>query len=134
MIEKDMCGMYQIYFYVNLFNPLENSRIIKEKISNKWTIKKLLNEILSTDRQQNENRMEQFTEESDTQHGWSSGTKKTCLEITISFYKKLLTLDRLNPVSDNFIKKRGVNLKPVLEPQSLFTRNCWLWTGSFLFL
>ena len=63
MIERDTCGMYQIYFYVNLFNPLENSSIIIEKILNKRTIEKLLNEILSTDRQENENGREQFAEE-----------------------------------------------------------------------
>ena len=65
MIERDTCGMYQIYFYVNLFNPLENSSIIIEKILNKRAIEKLLNEILSTDRQENENRREQFAEEND---------------------------------------------------------------------
>ena len=63
MIKRDTCGMYQIYFYVNLFNPLENSSIIIEKILNKPTIEKLLNEILSTDRQENENGREQFAEE-----------------------------------------------------------------------
>ena len=63
MIERDTCGMYQIYFYVNLFHPLENSSIIIEKILNKPTIEKLLNEILSTDRQENENGREQFAEE-----------------------------------------------------------------------
>ena len=63
MIERDTCGMYRIYFYVNLFNPLENSSIIIEKILNKRTIEKLLNEILSTDRQENENRRKQFAEE-----------------------------------------------------------------------
>ena len=63
MIERDTCGMYQIYLYVNLFNPLENSSIIIEKILNKPTIEKLLNEILSTDRQENENGREQFAEE-----------------------------------------------------------------------
>ena len=31
MIEKDTCEMYQIYFYVNLFNPLENSDILNKK-------------------------------------------------------------------------------------------------------
>ena len=61
--------MYQIYFYVNLFKPLENSSIINEKILNKRTIEKLLNEVLSTDRQVNENRIEQFTEESDIRRG-----------------------------------------------------------------
>ena len=63
MIERDTCGMYRIYFYVNLFNPLENSSIIIEKILNKRTIEKLLNEILSTDRPENENRRKQFAEE-----------------------------------------------------------------------
>ena len=47
MIEKDTCGMYQIYFYVNLFNPLENSSIINEKILNKRTIEKLLNKTIN---------------------------------------------------------------------------------------
>ena len=69
MIEKDTCGMYQIYFYMNLLNPLENSSIINEKILNKQTIKKLSNEILSTDRQENENSIEQFTEEIDIEQG-----------------------------------------------------------------
>ena len=31
-IERDTCGVYQIYFYVNLFNPLENSIIINQKV------------------------------------------------------------------------------------------------------
>ena len=35
MIEKDTCGIYQIFFYVNLFNPLEDSSIINEKILSK---------------------------------------------------------------------------------------------------
>ena len=32
MVEKGRCGMYQIYFYVNLFNLLENSSIINKKV------------------------------------------------------------------------------------------------------
>ena len=62
MIEKDMCGMYQIYFYVNLFNPLESSSILNKKSLNRRTIEKLLNEILSTGKQ-NESRIEAFTQE-----------------------------------------------------------------------
>ena len=69
MIEKDTRGMYQIYFYVNLFNPLENSSIISEKSLNKLAIKKLLNKILLTDRQENENRIEEFAEENNIQRG-----------------------------------------------------------------
>ena len=32
MIEKGRCEIYQIYFYVNLFNLLENSSIINKKV------------------------------------------------------------------------------------------------------
>ena len=38
--------MYQTYFYVNLFNLLENSNIISKKILSKKTIEKLLNDII----------------------------------------------------------------------------------------
>ena len=37
--ERDTCGMYQIYFYVNLLNPLDNSSIINEKNLNKQQLK-----------------------------------------------------------------------------------------------
>ena len=29
--EADTCGIFQLYFYVNLFNPVENSDIINDK-------------------------------------------------------------------------------------------------------
>ena len=44
-IETDMCGMFQIYFYFNLFIPFENSSIIKNTKLSKRTIEKLLNEL-----------------------------------------------------------------------------------------
>ena len=58
MIEKDMCATYQLYFYVYLFIILEDSRIINKKSLTKQTIEKLLNEILTTDRQESERRIE----------------------------------------------------------------------------
>ena len=61
MIKKDTCEIYQIYFYVNLFNPLENSGIFNEKKLDSRTIERLLNKILSTDIQENESRKELFT-------------------------------------------------------------------------
>ena len=57
--------MYQIYFYINLFNPLDISSILSEKNLNKRTIEKLLNEILSTDTRENECRIEVFAQEND---------------------------------------------------------------------
>ena len=68
MIEEDTGKMHQIYFYVNLFDPLENSGILNEKLMNRRTIEKLLNEILTTDRQENENRIEEFPQENDILH------------------------------------------------------------------
>ena len=61
-----------------MFNPLENSGIIYEKILNKRTIKKLLSEILLIDRQKNENRIEQFTEKKKIYNmGKSCGNRDT---------------------------------------------------------
>ena len=93
MIEKDTCGMYQLYFYVNLFNPLEDSSFVNEKSLSKQTIEKLLNEILTTDRHENERKIEKFADENDIHRGYK-GVFKTGLRITISFYKKLLASDR----------------------------------------
>ena len=69
MIERDTCRIYQVYFYVNLFNPLKNSSIVNDRSLNKRTIKKLNRKILSTDRQENEDRIDQFMEENDIQRG-----------------------------------------------------------------
>ena len=63
MIEKDTCEIYQIYFYVNLFNSLENSSMLREKTLNRKTIEKLLNEILLMDKEENEDIIEIFAQE-----------------------------------------------------------------------
>ena len=67
-IETDTCGIFQIYFYFNLFMPFENSSIIKDakdaKLSKK-TIEKLLNEIFSLNRDKNEKEVEKSAEERD---------------------------------------------------------------------
>ena len=53
--ETNTCGVFQLYFFVNLFNPDENSVTIEDKIltKKKKTIEKLLNEIFSTDKEEN---------------------------------------------------------------------------------
>ena len=45
-IEVDTCGIFQLYFYVNLFAPLENSSIVNNKKLSKSTLEKFLNEFL----------------------------------------------------------------------------------------
>ena len=44
-IDTDTCGIFQIYFYYNLFNPLSESQVIKHKLLTKHTIESLLNEV-----------------------------------------------------------------------------------------
>ena len=39
------CGIFQMYFYDNLFNPNKNSKIQNKKRLNKKTIETLLNEL-----------------------------------------------------------------------------------------
>ena len=45
------CGIFQLYFYNNLFNPNKNSKIQNFKRLNKRTIETLLNELFVLDDQ-----------------------------------------------------------------------------------
>ena len=68
-IETDTCGIFQLYFYVNLFTPLENSLIVNDKKLSKSTLEKLLNENFYLDRDKNKSLAEQFAEEIDIMKG-----------------------------------------------------------------
>ena len=58
------CGVFQIYFYGNLFNPNENSKIQDKKRLNKRTIETLLNELFVLDDQDtNETTIRQYANE-----------------------------------------------------------------------
>ena len=62
-LETDTCGIFQLYFYFNLFVTFENSSIIEDNKLSKRTIEKLLNEIFSLDRNRKEEEMERFAKE-----------------------------------------------------------------------
>ena len=62
-LETDTCGIFQLYFYFNLFVPYENSSVLGDSKLTKRTVEKLLNEIFSLDRNQNEEEMERFAKE-----------------------------------------------------------------------
>ena len=64
-IKTDTCGLFQLYFYVNLFLPKEKSQIIKNKKLNLQTIRSLLNEIFTINTIQNEEIVENFALEHD---------------------------------------------------------------------
>ena len=59
-LDSGTCSIFQIYFYQNLFNPKENSKIQGETKLNKKTVKTLSNEIFSLDDKENEIKMEEY--------------------------------------------------------------------------
>ena len=67
--KMDTCEIFQLYFYVNLFPPLENSLIVKDKKLSKSTLEKLLNEIFYLDMDKNKSLVEQFKEEKEIARG-----------------------------------------------------------------
>ena len=62
-LKSDTCGIFQLYFYTNLFVPKNNSKIITNKALNLKTIETLLNEIFSLNISENEHLVETFAEE-----------------------------------------------------------------------
>ena len=63
--ETDTCGIFQLYFYTNLFLPNVKSKILNSKKLSMKTITALLNELFTLDVSENERRMENFTEQLD---------------------------------------------------------------------
>ena len=59
------CGLFQIYFYKNLFDPEEKNKIINHENLNKTTIEAIFNETFSTDVDENEHLIKKFREEYD---------------------------------------------------------------------
>ena len=59
----DTCGLFQLYFYKNLFEPDENSKILNDEHLTKKTVETLLNKIFSTNKNKNECKVAEFPEE-----------------------------------------------------------------------
>ena len=57
------CGQFQLYFYKNLFDPDEKSKILSHGTLNKSTLETIINEIFSTDTDENEHIIKNFKEE-----------------------------------------------------------------------
>ena len=62
-IRSSTCGIFQLYFYKNLFDPPTTSQIINKNILKNSTIQILLNEILTTQTEENEKRIKIFKQE-----------------------------------------------------------------------
>ena len=59
------CGLFQLYFYKNLFDPDEKSKILDHENLNKKTLETIIIEIFSTDIDENEHIIKNFREECD---------------------------------------------------------------------
>ena len=59
-LDSSTYGIFQIFFYENLFNPLETSKLHGETMLNKKTVETLLNEIFTMDDKENEIKMEEY--------------------------------------------------------------------------
>ena len=59
-LTTDTCGMFQLYFYKNLFDPVSDSKIIDEEFLTKKTVVALFNEVFSTNKKTNEKEVKLF--------------------------------------------------------------------------
>ena len=64
-LTTDTCGIFQLYFYKNLFDPVRDSKIIDDEFLIKKTVTKLLNETFSTNKETNEKEMKLFVRDND---------------------------------------------------------------------
>ena len=62
-LKTSACGVFQIYFYKNLFDPEEESKINGETRLTKKTVETLLNEIFTLDDVQNELKMNDLADD-----------------------------------------------------------------------
>ena len=56
-LDPNTCGIFQVYFYENLFNPNQNSKIQNDTKFKKSTVETLLNELCYLDYKENEIKM-----------------------------------------------------------------------------
>ena len=58
--KTDTSGVFQLYFFVNLFNSDENSAIIEDRILTQKNNRKTFDEIFSTRKEENEKKIADF--------------------------------------------------------------------------
>ena len=72
-LDSSTCGIFQLYFYDNFFNPNENSKIQDNTRLTKKTVETLLNELFTLDNQDsNEQKLKQYATEIEGAIHWVS--------------------------------------------------------------
>ena len=59
-LDSNTCGIFQLYFYENMFNPNQNSKIENHTKFKKSTVESLLNELFSLDDKEGEIKMLEY--------------------------------------------------------------------------
>ena len=62
-LNSSTCGIFQLHFFENLFNPDKNSKIQNENKLEKNTVEMLLKELYSLDDKENEIKMKEYADE-----------------------------------------------------------------------
>ena len=62
-IYSNSCSLFQPYFYKNLFDLDDNSKILNDKQLTKATVETMLNKIFSTNKKGNKCKVAEFAEE-----------------------------------------------------------------------
>ena len=65
ILTTSTCGLFLLYFYKNLFDPDEKSKILNHQTLTKNTLESRTNEIFLTDIDENEYLVKHFKEEYD---------------------------------------------------------------------
>ena len=61
-LDSATCGIFQLFFYENLFNPDKNSKVENETKLKKTTVESLLNKFFSVDDKENEIKMNEYAD------------------------------------------------------------------------
>ena len=62
-LTSSTCGLFQFYFYKNIFDPEEKSKIINHETLNKRSVEPIWNKIFTTNVNENQQVIEKFKEE-----------------------------------------------------------------------
>ena len=62
-LSSSTCGIFQLYFYKNLFDPAIQSSILQHKTLNTETARTLLNEMFTVETEENERRIKLFKQQ-----------------------------------------------------------------------
>ena len=62
-LTTDTCGIFQLYFHKNLFDPNSDSKMFNDELLTENTVTTLLNENFSTNKETNKEEMKLFAED-----------------------------------------------------------------------